>query len=270
MDPILIGGIGLGLYLYSRSKKKKTTGSSLPPSNNGNGGGASGNRGTPSSPTDPSTPTGPFDPFNIPTVDPPPQGGDPQTNGGGGGRGDGGRGGGGQGGRTDDPAPVLVPPGTTLDDIGPYTLGLTPDCQEVFEGERWYADVFLPACERLVQLDGPTFNHPYILIRALLLIETDESCAPDEPECNLEPGCILNWPYFLASQLDVPGGEWDSNTHEGYGAFLTYSDWYASNYAGIDAFIQSLESRLWASDLAAHFNQYVDTDIVFVPPGEVA
>lgn len=265
MDPLLIGGIGLGWYLYSQSKKKKAA----PSTNNGNGaGGGSGAGGrTPTSPVGPSnptTPTGPFDPFDLPTVDPPQQGG------GGGGNNNGGGSSGGGGRPTDDPAPIPVPPGTTMDDIGPYTLGVTQDCQEIFEGERWYADVFLPACERLVQLDGPTFNHPYILARALLLTTTDAPCPPDDPDCNLEPGCFLNWTYFLGPQLDVPGGEWDSTTNEGYGAFLAYSDWYAQNYAAADAFLQGVESRLWASDLAAHFNQYVDTDIVFVPPGQVA
>lgn len=269
MNPLVIGGgVALGFYLYNQSKKKKTPvpggggnggasngGGSIPGGGGGSGGSGSGG-----------IPNGPFDPFDIPD-----QGGGRGGDASGGGGGSGGSGGGGgQDPRTDDPAPIPVPPGTTLADIGPYALAITYDCQDVLEGQLWFDEVFYPACVGLVELDGDTFNHPWILMRALLLTATDASCPPDAPECNLEPGCILNWTYFLGTYLDVPGGEWDSNTNEGYSAFLAYSDWYAQNYASVDAFLQSVESRLWASDLAAHFNLYVNESIVFVPPGEVA
>ena len=266
MNPFLIGGVALGLYLYSQSKKTpkaphggsgNSGGAHVPGSGGGSGGNAGGGR-------IPTTPTGPFDPFNLPDIDPPDQGG----GGAGGGEGDSGRGGSGE--RTDDPAPIPVPPGTTLEDIGPYTLAITFDCQEILEGEFWFDEVFYPACARLVELDGETFDHPWVLMRALLLTAEDASCPPDAPECNLEPGCILNWTYFLGPILDVPGGEWDSSTNEGYAAFLSYSDWYGQNYAAVDAFLQSVESRLWYTDLAAHFNLHVNDAIVFVPPGEVA
>jgi len=264
MDPLLIGGIALGVYFVTRSDKKtsKTT-----PGGGGSGGSSSGGGRVPGGggggSGGGSIPNGPFDPFDLPDIDPPDQGG-------GGGGGSGGGSGGGQNVRPDDPAPIPVPEGTTLDDIGPFALAVTYDCQEVLEGARWYDEVFYPACVRLVEYDGDAFNHPWVLMRALLLTATDASCPPDAPECNLEPGCILNWTYFLGPILDVPGGEWDSSTNEGYAAFLAYSDWYAQNYAAVDAFLQSVESRLWASDLAAHFNLYANEAVVFVPPGEVA
>lgn len=275
MDPLLIGGgIALGLFIYNQNKKKgsaRTGGGGGGTDGHAGGGAHGGGRATPGGGGSGdggdgrgAVPTGPFDPFNVPDVTPPEQGGDEVE------PGDGGGNGGGGAERPTDPAPLPVPPGTTLSDIGPYTLAITFDCQDVLEGAQWWSEVFYPACIRLVELDGDAFNHPYILMRALLLSATDATCPPDAPECNLEPGCILNWTYFLGPILDVPGGEWDSNTNEGYGAFLAYSDWYATNYPAVDAFLQAVESRLWSSDLAAHFNQYVDESIVFVPPGEVA
>ena len=171
-----------------------------------------------------------------------------------------------------DPSPTEIYPGTTPEQIeehehAAYGLFISSDCETVYEGERWYEDVFLPQARELVHANPPAFHHPNAVIYELLVVP---QMSDEEPETPTQ-ACVAAWgefQYGLRTTVGTFSG-WVPGSDESDAYFL----WFAQEYPELDELLYDLYTRLWSEpDLADVFDMdwpedEPEGDIDFEPTG---
>ena len=159
----------------------------------------------------------------------------------------------------EDPRPTEIYPGTTATQIeeheyAGYGLFISLDCNSVFEGERWYEDVFLPRARELV-LDTPeAYHHPVGVIYALLVADQMRG---EEPETPVQE-CVAAWPDFVYGDVTPLGtfSGWVTERSDPADEYWDYLEWFANEYYALDRFLNDLYSRLYAeAELAEVFEE---------------
>lgn len=182
----------------------------------------------------------------------------------------------------EDPSPVEIWPGTTAEEIeaqpnARYGLFISSDCETVFEGESWYAEVFLPKARQLVLEHPLAFHHPVAVIYEILVAApTGQGFFGPDPVTQSQHvpegaamQCAAAWGEFVYGDFTPLGtySGWISSRTDPNDEFWEYGEWFSEEYPELAELLSGLNSALWAEpDLAAVFDQEWPAD---EPPGEI-
>lgn len=181
-----------------------------------------------------------------------------------------------------DPSPVEIYPGTTAEEIeghanSGYAIFISSDCEMVYEGERWYSDVFLPKARELV-LDHPAlFHHPAAIMYELLVAApTGEGffgptmvTHRDHQPTTGAGQCLAAWADFVYGDFTPEGtySGWISERSDPRDEYWDYLEWFDSEYPDLSMFLGNVVSALWREpELAEVFERDWPAD---EPPGEL-
>jgi len=259
MDPIIILPIALGLA-WAATRKKKTT-----------------KKPTKTEPELPSVHDDPFGPFDDPEpwrpggpeLPPPPYDGPvgpkPFP----------GPSGGPKSPEFEDPSPTEIYPGTTTEQIeahenAAYGLFISSDCETVFEGERWWDEVFMPRARALVLEQPDAYHHPSAVLYELLVMPPQEGHETETPA----QSCVAAWSEFVYGAF-TPASTFSGWIDDPHDEYWDYTDWFGEEYPSLSEFLWAAHSNLWSEpDLAAVFDRdwpqdvlEDDGDIDFDPTG---
>lgn len=157
----------------------------------------------------------------------------------------------------EDPSPVEVFPGTTIEEIEEHEhaghgLFISSDCETVYVGDRWFENVFLPQARLLVHGMPDAFHHPVAVIYELLVAPSrDDDGEPTTPAA----ACVAAWGEF------VYGGYTPEGTYSGWivddtGEYWEYLEWFDEEYPELNAALESIYRALWDEpDLAEVFDR---------------
>lgn len=150
----------------------------------------------------------------------------------------------------EDPSPVEIYPGTTAAEIeqhanAGYALFISSDCETIFEGESWYAEMFLPRARELVLGYPKAFHHPVAVIYELLVYPQLED-APDEPETPTQ-ACVAAWGEFVYGDRTPLGtfSGWISERSDPYEEYGDYMAWFQEEYPELSDLLWTLYTALW-------------------------
>ena len=182
----------------------------------------------------------------------------------------------------EDPAPVEVYPGTTAEQIeehenAGYALFVSSDCETVYEGEKWYSEVFLPKARELVLSDPEAFHHPVAVIYELLVVQPSEALAlpgTDYSQQDVVPptpalACIGAWGEFVYGDYTPLGtySGWITERTDPGDEFWDYGEWFRAEYPELADFLSGLNAALWYEPgLEEIFDREWPDD---VPPGDI-
>lgn len=181
-----------------------------------------------------------------------------------------------------DPSPVEIYPGTTAEQIeehanSGYAIFISSDCETVYEGERWYSDVFLPKARALVLEHPNAFHHPVAVMYELLVaMPTDEGFLGSIPVRHSEhvattpaEGCIGAWGDFVYGDFTPLGtySGWISERTDPGDEYWDYAEWFREEYPELAELLGNISSALWDEpELAAVFERDWPGD---EPPGDL-
>lgn len=182
----------------------------------------------------------------------------------------------------ENPSPVEIYPGTTPEEIeahpnAGYAVFVSSDCETVYEGERWYAEVFLPRARELVLEHTAAFHHPVAVIYELLVVmPTDEGVFGSFPVRHSEhvpftgaEKCIAAWGEFVYGDFTPAGtySGWISERSDPYDEYWDYMKWFSAEYPELSKLLGDINIALWDEpDLAEVFSREWPAD---EPPGEL-
>lgn len=171
----------------------------------------------------------------------------------------------------EDPTPVEIHPGTTAEELEEHAhvghaLFVSSDCETVYEGEKWYAEIFLPKARELVLGHPAAFHHPVAVIYELLVVQPSEAQAlpgTNYTHQELVPStpalaCIGAWGEFVYGDYTPLGtySGWISERSDPGDEFWDYSDWFGAEYPELADFLSNLNYTLWQEpDLAEIFDR---------------
>lgn len=244
MDPIIILPLALAVAWAASRKKKTTTKKATTPTE-------------PTEPTEPiEQPTGtddPTGPFDGPGGEEPWRPGGPGVDGPKGPKPFPGPSGGPKDPDLGDPSPTEIYPGTTVTDIeeqdnAPFGLFIGSDCNDVYVGDRWFEEVFLPQARGLVLGNPEAFHHPVAVMWELLVAP---QIAEEDGEPTPPAACIAAWPEFAYGGF-TPVGTFSGWIIDPDNTYWDYIEWFQAEYAALDdalwevVFGLNNEPDLWA------------------------
>ena len=182
----------------------------------------------------------------------------------------------------EDPGAVEIYPGTTAEEIeqfdnAAYGLFISSDCETVYEGERWYTDVFLPKARELVLGAPAAFHHPVAVIYEILVVWPSEAEALEQasvPQRDYDPTtpteqCIAAWHEFVYGDFTPLGtySGWISERTDPNDEYWDYGQWFGTEYPMLVDFLTGLYSMLWDEpEFAEIFSRDWPDD---EPPGDL-
>lgn len=231
MDPIIILPVALAVA-WAASRKKKTAKKSTPTPTT-----------TPTEP--PPVVEDPIGPFDGPGGEEPWRPGGPDVDGPKGPKPFPGPSGGPKDPELGDPSPTEIYPGTTQAEIdeqdnAAYGMFIGSDCVDVYVGDRWFHDVFLPQARTLV-LDHPeAFHAPAGVIWELLVVP---QLSNDDGEPTPTAACISAWSEFAYGGF-TPLGTFSGWIIDPDNTYWDYAEWFQAEYPALDDMLWELTYAL--------------------------